>query len=371
VRHSTGCVPASGRCSCAPSYRAKVWSPKDGKTIRKTFRRLADARAWRVSTQALVLRGMRAPSSQLLSEVAESWLMDAKAGVIRNRSGDAYKPSTLRSYEQALRLKLLPVLGTSPMGSISRGDLQDLVDNWLREGRGASTVRNSLVPLRSMFRRALVRGELFANPAAGLELPAVRSRRERFADPIETASLLAALTHDRPLWATALYGGLRLGELQALPWSGIDLERGLLRVNGSWDPVAGPIAPKSHAGRRVVPIPADLQHELARARCMAVPGAQLVFERPDGQPFNPNAVIGRADRAWAAAGLRRITLHECRHTYASLMIAAGVNAKALSTYMGHASVTITFDRYGHLMPGNEAEAAVLLDRYLASSRRES
>ena len=60
-----------------------------------------------------------------------------------------------------------------------------------------------------------------------------------------------------------------------------------------------------------------------------------------------------------------MTLHECRHVYASLSIAAGVNAKALSTYLGHASITITYDRYGHLMPGSEAEAAALLDTYLA------
>jgi integrase len=66
-------------------------------------------------------------------------------------------------------------------------------------------------------------------------------------------------------------------------------------------------------------------------------------------------------------GLDPIGLHECRHTFASLMIAAGVNAKALATYMGHSSVTITLDRYGHLMPGNEDEAAGLLDEYLARS----
>ena len=64
------------------------------------------------------------------------------------------------------------------------------------------------------------------------------------------------------------------------------------------------------------------------------------------------------------AGLVAIGLHDARHTFASLMIAAGVNAKALSTYMGHASVTITYDRYGHLMPGNEGDAAALLDAYL-------
>src|SRR6266508_127052 len=83
------------------------------------------------------------------------------------------------------------------------------------------------------------------------------------------------------------------------------------------------------------------------------------------QPFTPSNVRKRANSAWARAGLEPIGLHECRHTFASLMIAAGVNAKALSAYMGHSSVTITLDRYGHLMPGNESEAAHLLDGYLA------
>ena len=57
-------------------------------------------------------------------------------------------------------------------------------------------------------------------------------------------------------------------------------------------------------------------------------------------------------------------LHECRHTFASILIAAGVNAKALSTYLGHNSIPITLDRYGHLMPGNEDEAVALVDAYL-------
>jgi integrase len=89
-----------------------------------------------------------------------------------------------------------------------------------------------------------------------------------------------------------------------------------------------------------------------------------VFGVTDSEPFAPKTVTKLADAAWAAAGLNRITLHECRRTFASYMIAASVNAKALSTYMGHASVTITYDRYGHLMPGAEDEAASLLDAYL-------
>ncbi len=80
------------------------------------------------------------------------------------------------------------------------------------------------------------------------------------------------------------------------------------------------------------------------------------------------AVSQRAERNWRAAGLEAIGLHDCRHTFASLMIAAGVNAKALSTFMGHASITMTLDRYGHLFPGSEDEAAGLLDAYLERAR---
>jgi integrase len=90
-----------------------------------------------------------------------------------------------------------------------------------------------------------------------------------------------------------------------------------------------------------------------------------VFGTSSAQPFTPSNVRKRANATWTCAGLDPIGLHECRHTFASLMIAAGVNAKALCVYMGHSSVTITYDRYGHLMPGSESESAELLDGYLA------
>jgi integrase len=90
----------------------------------------------------------------------------------------------------------------------------------------------------------------------------------------------------------------------------------------------------------------------------------LVFGRDAHHPFTASNVWRRAHTAWKRAKLTPIGLHEARHTYASLMIAAGVNAKALSSHMGHSSITTTYDRYGHLMPGNEDEAAGLLDGYL-------
>jgi len=77
---------------------------------------------------------------------------------------------------------------------------------------------------------------------------------------------------------------------------------------------------------------------------------------------------GRA--AAVAGGVERPTLHECRHGYAAMMIAAGVNVKALSTFMGHANIGITLDQYGHLLPGAEDEAAGLLDEFLARQAGE-
>ncbi len=99
-------------------------------------------------------------------------------------------------------------------------------------------------------------------------------------------------------------------------------------------------------------------------------GQGFAFGTPT-QPFNPAAVSWRATQAWKKAGLDSITLHQCRHTYASFMIAAGVNTKALSTYMGHTSITTTIDRYGHLLPGNESQAATLLGNWLEAASPQS
>ena len=124
--------------------------------------------------------------------------------------------------------------------------------------------------------------------------------------------------------------------------------------------------------RRRVPISEALRVPLA-AHLLATGrrGDDLVYGATATSPFAPKHLQDAADAAWRDAGLTRITLHECRHTFASLMIAAGVNAKALSTYMGHANISITLDRYGHLMPGAEDEAAGMLDAYLARAKATS
>jgi integrase len=161
-----------------------------------------------------------------------------------------------------------------------------------------------------------------------------------------------------------MFGGLRRGELMGLRVEDVDLGGGVIHVRRGWDVVAGEIATKSGRDRRV-PIPAILRSYLA-AHLLSLGWREgLMFGATPTSPFTHTPTAARAQKAWKKAGLNPITLHECRHTFASLMIAAGVNAKALSAYMGHAAISITLDRYGHLMPGNEAEAADMLDAYMA------
>jgi integrase len=234
-------------------------------------------------------------------------------------------------------------------------------------GAAPSTVRNAILPLRAIYRRAVHLDHVAQNPTRRLLLPAVRGQRDRIARPEEANTLITTLPpQDQPLWATALYAGLRRGELQGLQWGDIDLDNNLIHIRRSWDRVHGPIEPKSLAGHRRIPLTRTLRnylitHQLRHADARP---DQPVFATPTGQPFQPLTTIRRARTHWQNAGLNPILPHECRHTYAAFMIAAGINPKALQTYMGHASITITLDRYGHLLPGNEHQAATLLETYL-------
>jgi integrase len=370
-RRRKGC-PRMGRCDCP--WEAWVWSPRDRRKISKRFAREAAARSWRRDAGRALDRGtLRAPRPTTVKQAWQAWHEGAKAGAVRNRSGDRYKPSSLRDYARAMKLRVLPTFGAVRLVDVRMPDLQALADQLLADGLNPSTIRSTFLPLRAIYRRALARGEVAVSPCAGLELPAVRSRRERFASPAEAAALVAAVPlEDRAVWATAMYAGLRLGELRALRVDDVDLAAGVIGVRRGWDRVEGEIELKSGAGRRRVPINAILRDFLAEhlARTGRA-GPERVFGVTGRSPFDPQKLQVRADRAWEAARLDRITPHGCRHTFASLMIAAGVGAKHLQTYLGHSSVATTLDVYGHLMPGAEADAAELLDAYLDADRERA
>jgi integrase len=369
-RHSTDCARERGRsCNCRAGYEAWVYSPRDRRKIRRTFSSYSEARSWRADAKRQIDQGsLRAPSQLTLRQAADGWLAGAEAGEVRNRSGHLYKPSTLRGYRHALEERVLPLIGGEKLSAITTSDLQLLVDRWQAEGHPASTLRNTIKPLQAIYRRAKSRGGLPVNPTRDLELPAPRPREVEIVAPEIAARLLDALpAEDRPVWATALYAGLRYGELRALRWGAVDVAGGTIDVRESWDAKAGGIEPKTRTSRRRVPMPAALRELILDRRLeeASADAGALVFGCGEEQPFHAASLYRRADRAWRAAGIsERLRLHQARHTYASFMIAAGVNAKALSQFMGHSSIKVTFDLYGHLMPGSEREAAGMLDAFL-------
>ncbi len=379
TRHGASCASRNGkRCNCSPSYEAWVYSKRDDEKIRKTFKNLAEAKGWRADAEAGVRKAtLRPAGSTTLTQAAEEWLKGVRDGTVRNRSGGRYKPSAIRGYERSLRLRVLPELGNLRLSDVRRRDVQGFADRLYAEGLDPSTITNTLDPLRSIYRRAVNRDEVAINPTKDLELPMARGSRERIASPEEAVALVEALSEeDRALWATAFYAGLRRGELRALRWSDVDLKGKLIRVertldDGERERRGEELEPKTKAGRRRVSILRALHGYLAAHKLRSGrDGTELVFGRTAADPFIPSTVRRRALAAWKQAGLEPIGLHEARHTLASTMIAAGADLKSLSTAMGHSSITITIDRYGHLLPGSEQELAAKVDAYLdrAASR---
>jgi integrase len=373
--HSRRCLAKNdpdARCNCGAGFEAAVFDKATGRKIRATFPTVAEARSWRSDAESGVRRGtLRAPDPVTVNEAADELVAGMRAGTVRNRSGDAYKPSAIRGYRQGYDLHVRPELGAMRLGDVQRRHVQALADRLLADKASPSTVRNALMPLRVIYRRAIRDGLVAVNPCAGLELPANRSKRVVIVSDADATALIAALEseRDRALWATAFYAGLRCGELMALRWVDVDLGVGELTVEQAYDPKAREfVEPKSRAGRRRVPIAAVLRtplRALALVSNRSDPSA-LVFGETALDPFEYRPAMVRAREAWSTAELAPVGLHTARHTAASIFIAAGVNVKALSTFMGHASITITLDRYGHLLPGSIAEAATLLDAFLGS-----
>ena len=355
-------------------YRGHVYDRRAKRKLRGEWTySAAAAKAWR--NDALVrleARTLSADRGELLATAAEAFIAEMRTGAARTRSGDAYKPSAIRNYERGFRLRLVPAIGASRLADVRTTDLQRLVSRWQAEGLDPSTIRNTINALRALYRLAVAHGYCHDNPTHGIMLPAVRGKRDRIEPPDVAERLVAALPFpERAIWATAFGAWLRRGELQAVCWEHVGLEARTIRVHAGWDQYEGEIDLKSAAGWRTVPMTGDLHAILAEHRRHSQRIAGLVFGRTPELPFSPATAADRARRAWRAAGLQPIGLHEARHTYASYLIAAGIEMKAISTYMGHSSVAFTYDRYGHLLPDSTAENGAKLDAFLERSRSHS
>lgn len=381
TRHQEHCASREDkRCNCQPSHRGVVYDPsKPGNRKGPRTKNLAEARGWRTDAQRRILRGgVWASGGPTVKEAGQRWFADAKAKAISMRGGMPYKPSTIRNYESSFNVHVVPFLGHLALAKLRRRDVQAMVER-LALTLAGSTVRNAVEPLQVICRHAVVRELIEASPCDGLELPARSGRRfvasedglrrETVATPGEAGALIHALPAiaDRAVWATAFYAGLRRGELRGLARHHVDLDRHELHVERAWDALEGPIDPKSATAARMVPMHRRLE-QILREYLTQHDGREFMFPGYGrwGQsygPFSADALLKRSRRTWRAAGLQPIGLHEARHTYASLLIDAGIPIAKVSRRMGHSSISVTERVYFHLLPESHDQERALMDDY--------
>ena len=346
---------------------------RNGRKLRRSFHKLNDAVAWRDETRVGVRqRTVVVPTWITFREYAERWLEGAHNGTNLTRDLSAYKPSTCRAYSKHIK-RIYPALGAMRLSHIELLDVQDAANRLTAAGLSASSVRNTFDPVRKIFARAVRERLISVNPTDGLELKAADGRRDWVDSPERVARALAVLADaERGPWTVAFYAGLRAGEIQALRWSDVNYERGVLRVERAWDRVVGPIAPKSRAGRRRVPMSMLVRREVRELQVRSGRrGDELVFGRTPDEAFAPQTLHRRTKQAWKDAGLTAEWaedgllppgLHDARHhclTHWGRVWDIG----RLHQASGHSDIRQT-QRYLHVPPDRDAEDAARLDAYL-------
>lgn len=293
----------------------------------------------------------------LFEEFSSRWLSDyAKVSV---------KASTYISYEYLIRFHLNPRFGKQYLNRISAADIQKFISEKITKERlSPKTVVNILIPLKEMFKHAVAWGFIRRDPTIHVKRPRLETEEMDFFNPEEIRLLLDNVNPDYyPLFLTAIMTGMRRGELLALKWSDIDWNSNLILVKRSIFRGVF-INPKTKISIRRIFMSPRLRQELELRRpVVRKSNDELVFPNEKGLPLDPDNLVKREFYpALDRAGLRRIRFHDLRHTFASLLISQGENIKYIQTQLGHASAKTTLDRYGHLMPNLENDAARRLDK---------
>lgn len=370
------------RCRCEPCYVARVWDPTRHRSMTSpSFRSPHQAVDWLQATKAAFREGSFAYESSItVNTASKRFLEAAKGGIARNKKGQPYKKSTLKTIEGALNGRIKDELGSLRLAKVRRGHVQKLVDGMVADELSGSRVRNVLNGLRSLYSYAIARDLAQDSPVRHIQLPAINETpRNRIATPLEFQALMRVLEPaDTVPFALAAYATARCQEILNLTWSDVYWNENVIYLasNDAYE--------KTVAAKRTVPLIPQLHRVLKDAfERQGNPAAdQLVCppHKPGGRnsgKLHPGALYHRADEQWAKSNLDRIRLHECRHTAASWMRAAGIDLKVRSVLMGHASTastdlgagSITDDRYTHLLPGEIQRAGNQLSKYLTTREK--
>lgn len=236
----------------------------------------------------------------------------------------------------------------------------------------ANTIRLARAPLAGAFKLAVASGVLAVNPLVGTPRPTPRRTIPRHWSPEEARTFLGFMEGDRqyPLWAFLLGAGLRIGELVALRWENVDLERRHVRVVEFASTLGYEIVASAGKSRdavrtidlddglvRVLAEQATRQAEERLVATKAGAGTSHVFTKRSGGPYHPQYLSRHLGQITGELGLPRLTAHGLRHTSATLMLASGVAPKVAAERLGHADPTLFTNLYSHVTPTMQRDAA--------------
>ena len=297
----------------------------------------------------------------------EEWMQ-----TFMKEAGTTVRPTTLSRYEQELRLHVLPDIGHLRLDKVQPQHLSALYRRLL-ERLSPSSVRRVHAMLRRSFNVAVRWGYLASNPAQLVDPPPLPHHEIQPLSVEEARRFLKAAERTPMLarWALAVTLGLRQGEVLGLSWDDIDLDQGVLRVRRALQRQSGGklvlVQPKTPRSRRTVRMPASLvallrDHHVRQQQLRARAGDEwketgLVFTTRKGGAIQPRNDY-RAFRALLdQAELRRIRLHDLRHTAASLMLAKEVPARVVMEVLGHSQISLTMNTYSHVADKSMQTAA--------------
>ena len=267
---------------------------------------------------------------------------------------DAYcRKSTVSGYYGYLKNHLLPFFARYKAMEITPNIIRNYIASMQKKGFKNKTINHTINLMSGIFNKAIEAGFVNQNPVSLVKRLALPHIEMEFLDTFDIKALLETAKAEYPtfypLLQTAIATGLRRGELVALTWNDVDFDRKLIRVNKSYH--NGRLEEtKTKKSVRNVCIPENLVNVLLEWKKVA-PTSKIVFCNKLGNYQDPNNMIKRYFKpCLEKAGIKNIRFHDLRHTYASLMIAKGMPIKFIQEQMGHTSIQVTLDKYGHLMP---------------------